>query len=81
MVFEREIRAVQLKQKALRDDGFVFDLQRAADRGEIGVLGVVIFVAEGVTATVGVIFAGAVTVTVADPVPLLYVVELVVSGV
>jgi hypothetical protein len=37
--------------------------------------------AEGVTVTVGVTFAGAVTVTGADPVPPAYVVALVVSGV
>jgi hypothetical protein len=42
---------------------------------------VVRFAADGVTATVGVIFAGVVTVTSADPVALLYVVELDVSGV
>jgi hypothetical protein len=39
------------------------------------------FVAEGVTVTVGVTFAGVVTTTAADPVALLYVVEPPVSGV
>jgi hypothetical protein len=38
-------------------------------------------VEEGITVTVGVTFAGVVTTTAAEPVPLLYVVELAVSGV
>jgi hypothetical protein len=42
---------------------------------------VVMLIADGVTATPGVIFAGVVTVTTAAPVALLYVVELEVSGV
>jgi hypothetical protein len=42
---------------------------------------VVMLVAEGVTVTAGVILAGVVTVTIADPDALLYVVVLPVSGV
>src|ERR1700677_3728748 len=46
VVFQREIRAVKLKQKALCNYGFILDLQGAADGGEIGGLGVVVFVAD-----------------------------------
>jgi hypothetical protein len=42
---------------------------------------VVILVADGVTVTAGVFLVGVVTVTTAEPVALLYVVELDVSGV
>src|ERR1700728_1221670 len=46
VVLEREVGAVELKQKALICNRLIFDLERAADRGEIGVLGVVMFVAD-----------------------------------
>ena len=42
--FEREIGAVELQQKPVRDDRLVFDPERGGERGEIGFLGVVIFV-------------------------------------
>ena len=45
-MLEREIRAVELKQKALARDRFILDLKRAADRGKISVFGVVMFVAD-----------------------------------
>ncbi|MEI9925332.1 MAG: hypothetical protein WDN50_19300 [Bradyrhizobium sp.] len=45
-MLECQIRAIQLQQKTLRDDRFIFDLQGAADGGEIGVLGVVMLVAD-----------------------------------
>ena len=46
VVLERQIRAVELEQEALGDDGFVFDLQGAADGCEVGLLGVVVLVAD-----------------------------------
>ena len=45
-MLEREIRAVELKQKALARDRLILDLKRAADRGKISILGVVMFVAD-----------------------------------
>src|ERR1700722_14149090 len=45
-MLERQIRAVELKQKALARDRFILDLKRAADGGKIGVFGIVMFVAD-----------------------------------
>src|SRR5579872_5864378 len=46
VMLERKIRAIELKQEALRGNRLIFDLQRAADRREVGVLGVVVLVAD-----------------------------------
>ena len=36
VAFHREVRAVELQEKAVPDDGFVFDAQRLAERLEVG---------------------------------------------
>src|SRR5437870_3828794 len=44
MAFEREIGAVELQQEAALDDRLVFDAQGLAERRQIGLLAVVIFI-------------------------------------
>src|SRR5579859_7645922 len=44
VMLERQIRAIELEQKTLVCNRFIFDLKRAADRSEVGVLGVVMLV-------------------------------------
>src|SRR6188768_4159056 len=44
VTFEREVGTVKLQQKAIANDGFVFDLQCHSERVEIALEGVVMFV-------------------------------------